>query len=272
MTFDEYRGQWAGVVAGKRGVDVELQMEAVLEFQSESRGGSLPFKGLASDGEVYWIKQVANRQSGRVPVTEQLIAGLGRLIDAPVCETPLIRIPDDFDGEVLENGTALAAGIAHASRDIAACVFDKWYKPRYRTHDDNRRRHAGYFALYDWCWGDDMQWLYDLQDDRSTYSHDHGHFLPDGPAWTADTLAAAADLAHELDAEPAGLDDNELLRIAGRLESITRHELAQVIHRVPPEWPTSDQELEVVGAFIDFRRCPVANRLRTLAERIRIGP
>lgn len=271
MTFDELSSQWMELVSGKRSSTVDLQLDAVLESQNDSRGGSLPFKGLGSDGEVYWIKQSANRQSTRVPVTEQLVSGVGRLIGAPVCETRLINIPAEFDGETLDNGTILASGIAHASRDVAVCSFEKWYEPHFRSQDDNRRRHAGYFALYDWCWGDDMQWLYDLQDDRKTYSHDHGHFLPGAPDWTIGTLANSADLPHELDADSVGLDDHELLRIADRLESLTQRELSNVFVRIPLQWSVTDRELAAAGAFFDYRREHVACRLRALATKLRSG-
>lgn len=256
------------MIAGHRVFDVTLQLDAVLESQGDSRGGSLPFKGLASDGEVYWIKSPSNRQSSRVPTTEQLIAGMGRLIGAPVCETRLLSISKEFDGEILDNGTVLEAGIAHASRDVGNCSFDKWYEPQYRAQDDNRRRHAGYFALFDWCWGDDMQWLYDLQDDRKTYSHDHGHFLPGAPNWTVVTLAQSAELPHELSADGNGLDDNELVRLAVRLESLTMNEIAGVVRMIPAAWPVTDEELEIVAAFFDFRREPTAVRLRELAKRM----
>lgn len=271
MTFDDCRKQWLGLVSAHRPVSVDLRLDAVLEPQSESRGGSLPFKGLADDGEIYWIKQPSNRQSFRVPVTEQLIAGMGRLIDAPVCEVRLIAIPAEFDGEMLDNGTVLAAGIAHASRDVGVCAFDKSYGPQFRSRDDNRRRHAGYFALYDWCWGDDMQWLYDLLDDRKMYSHDHGHFLPGAPDWNADSLAESADFPHELQANPAGLDDNELLRIADRLETLAARDLAEVVGRIPSDWHVSDRDLATAGAFFDYRMSPTAVRLRALAARLGTG-
>ncbi len=88
-----------GLFAEKRQVEVSLSVEAVLESQSESRGGSLPFKALASDDKVYWIKMVNTNQGGRMPATEQIVSACGRLIGAPVCETSLIVIPDVLDGD-----------------------------------------------------------------------------------------------------------------------------------------------------------------------------
>ena len=256
-----------GLFAEKRQVEVSLSVEAVLESQSESRGGSLPFKALASDDKVYWIKMVNTNQGGRMPATEQIVSACGRLIGAPVCETSLIVIPDVLDGDELDNGTVMLAGIAHASLDIANCTFDKYSEPQYRLRDDNRKRHAGYYALYDWCWGEDMQWLYDVTADWQTYSHDHGHFLPGGPDWTVANLEENVDIAREIDPEAANLDDNELVRIADRLDSIGRSELVQVLAGIPKEWPVEDTELETVGWFLEKRCSQVADRLRTLANR-----
>lgn len=241
-------------------------MEAVLESQSESRGGSLPFKALGSDGNVYWIKMVGNRQASRVPVTEQVVSGCGRLIGAPVCETAVIQIPSDFHEDILDNGTVIQAGPAHGSLNVPNSSFEKWYEPQHRLRDDNRRRHAGYFALYDWCWGDDMQWLYDLFDDWRTYSHDHGHFLPGSPNWTINSLLESAEIPHPVGTDGSNLDHNEMEAIAVTLESGLRSDLVGVLNSIPADWPVSQQELEAVGWFLEHRCAGVAARLRQLID------
>ena len=265
--FDDIKPGWVGLLAGRRPETCQLQMEAVLESQSDSRGGCLPFKALGSDGRVYWIKMLENGQSPRVPVTEQIVSQCSSLIDAPVCETSLISIPADFDGDVLDNGTVIRGGVAHASLDLGNCSFDKWYEPQHRLRDDNRRRHVGYFAMFDWCWGNDMQWLYDLTDDWKTYSHDHGHFLPDSPDWTTASLEKSVHIAHEIGTDGENLDDNELQRVIRRLDQVSRDELAQILSRIPVGWPVTDSELETVGWFLEVRSTDVATRLRQLASR-----
>ncbi|WP_417732333.1 hypothetical protein [Rosistilla oblonga] len=262
--LEQIRSEWSGLIDSERSAVTALTMEAILESQSDSRGGSLPFKALGSDGNVYWIKMVDNRQSARVPVTEQVIAGAGRMIDAPLCKTKLIAIPSDFDGDVLDNGTVLRAGTAHGSLELPNCLFEKWYEPQHRLRDDNRRRHAGYFALYDWCWGDDMQWLYDLTDDWKTYSHDHGHFLPGSPTWTIESMLESVAVPHPVGTSGGNLDDNELERIAVTLERDLRSDLIAVLSSIPSEWPVSRQELEAIGWFLEYRSVSVAARLRQL--------
>jgi len=262
--LDEIRSAWSGLLASPRSASSTVTMEAVLESQSDSRGGSLPFKALGSDGNVYWIKMIDNRQSARVPVTEQVIAGAGRIIDAPVCETTLVAIPSDFDGDVLDNGTMIQAGTAHGSLDLPRCSFEKWYEPQHRLRDDNRRRHAGYFALYDWCWGDDMQWLYDLKDDWKTYSHDHGHFLPGSPSWTVESLLESVEIPHSVGTDGGNLDENELETLAAKLEGDLRSDLITVLNSIPDDWPVSRQELEAIGWFLEYRGSEVAMRLRQI--------
>ena len=259
---------WYGKLSGQRTDACALQMQAVLNAESEDRGGSRPCHVAADDGQTYWIKQVNNPQSARVPVTEQVIAACGLLIGAPVRETRLIGIPADFEGEKLMNGTVLGQGIAHGSLNLEFAIFDKTWAPDHRDRDDNRRRHAAYFALFDWCWGDDRQWLYDSAEDLTMYSHDHGHFLPGAPDWSGETLRQAVDLERSLDTSPDGLDRHELIRVANALEAMTTGPLLRILASIPASWPVDDQELEVLGWFLDCRRGPVAGRIRQLAARL----
>lgn len=265
LEFDE----WRGLLGDRNRSEPLVSVVGILQAQSESRGGSLPFQVLASDERVYWVKMVGNPQGSRVLSTEQIVSECGRYIEAPVCETTLIEIPEDFDGDELENGTILRAGIAHASLDVENANLGKWHTPQYRDQDDNRKRHAGYFALYDWCWGDDMQWLYDLNEDRKTYSHDHGHFLPGGPQWSVESLKENVDVSREIDPLATGLDDEELVRIADLLDNLHRDFLLDVLQAVPSVWPIDSRDLEVIGWFLEKRSSGVAGRLRVLAERNR---
>ena len=250
---------------GCRSDECSISVDGILRAMSDERGGSLPFQVSATDGQIYWVKQIQNQQSPRVPVTEQVIAKCGQLIGAPVREFQLIQIPAELDGERLSNGTTLRQGIAHASLNLEFAAFDKIWGPENRSRDDNQRRHAAYFAFFDWCWGEDCQWLYDATDDMKTYSHDHGHFLPGSPDWTVESLMNHTEEAHSLDSSPEGLDYNELENVAGRLENLKAAELNAALCCVPKSWPVTDKELEMLGSFLDTRRLPVAQRIRQLA-------
>jgi len=111
-----------------------------------------------------------------------------------------------------------------------------------------------------------MQWLYDLTDDRKTYSHDHGHFLPGGPEWTIESLQEKVDDSHEIDSRARGLDENELVKIAELLDNIERDTLREILQAIPESWNIEAGELEAVGWFLEKRSSGVAQRLRVLAE------
>ena len=258
-------GPWDGLLAQCRTDQCDVWVDGILRAMSAERGGSVPFEVRATNGERYWVKQVENPQSARSPITEQVIAGCGRLIGAPVREVRLIVIPEELDGETLSSGVVLRHGIAHASLNLEYSSFDKTWGPENRSLDDNRRRHAAYFAFFDWCWGADPQWLYDTTDDMKLYSHDHGHFLPGSPDWNVESLLGNCEVAHSLDTSPEGLDYNELERVAVILENLTAAELKGVLCGIPASWPVSDRELETLGFFLDSRRVPVARRIQQLA-------
>lgn len=62
-------GSWDGMLAGCRTDRCDIQMESVINAESDDRGGSRPFHVGATNGQTYWVKQVENPQSPRVPVT-----------------------------------------------------------------------------------------------------------------------------------------------------------------------------------------------------------
>jgi hypothetical protein len=160
----------------------------------------------------------------------------------------------------------LSSGIAHGSLHIENGFEEKAAYPSYRLNDDNRRRHAGYYALYDWCWGSDPQWMHQASKDNTTFSHDHGLFLRS--PWTREALEPAIDVPHEFWASCRGFDDTEFKRLADAIDAVSKPALVAIVQSVPASWPVTDQELEAIGCFL-MRRAPgVAERLRKLAERV----
>ena len=254
-------GAWRGVLAGRRpwrGSHVHI----VAPNQQSTSGGSGSFLALGSDGKRYWVKVLNGPQGNRVPITEQIVAHAGGLIGAPVCETEVVYLPHAIAGWACRPGHPIERGFAHGSVAVENCIEER-SGLGYRNQDENAVRHVGYYALYDWCWGDDVQALIALTADRRFYSHDHGLFLRPGAAtWDAANLDPRVGEAHELTADGGGMDFVEIARVATRLESITRAELAQALARVPRSWPVTDDELENVGAFLEERAPQVAGRLR----------
>ncbi|WP_203841813.1 hypothetical protein [Winogradskya humida] len=164
----------------------------------------------------------------------------------------------------IKPGVHLSPGLAHASQALRNA--DERGRPSLssRTRDDNRRRQAGIYALYDWCFGADPQWLYDLDHDHTIYSHDHGLYFPptDQGRWSLADLEAAADLANELPDSRGGLDSDQVTLVATKLEAVTRSQLAAIMRTIPSSWPVSNDDLEALGWFLEHRAPAVAERLR----------
>lgn len=186
-----------------------------------------------------------------------------RLIQAPVCESAIIDIPPDLEGEEFLPGVGLKPGLAFGSCHLDGIVEERDLTHRYE--DDNQARHAGIYALYDWCWGGDDQWLYQASDDNRLFSHDHGSYLPGGPYWTINRLRETVDDPHVQSQSVEGVDPKALLAYAARLDALSDQELGDALGIIPNQWPVSQDELNAVGWFLMNRAPAVSHRLRKLA-------
>ncbi len=253
------RDEWRGLLGSRSNPGEALQIEQPLKPSME--GGSGVFLARASDGQRWWVKPENNLQGAKVIVTEYLVGSLGALIGAPTCEVAVARIPDEIAGWEFRPGAALEAGLAHASRNVEDAELR--HRLDYRNHDDNRRRHVGIFAVYDWCWGGDDQWLYCYTEEQKLYSHDHGWYLPEtGPEWSENSLIARVDEPHMPNYSMDGLDPEAVHKIAERLEQINKEKLVPILRSVPTSWAVTDTDLEALGFFLERRAPAVSSRLQ----------
>ena len=282
--------EWDGLIRGRTDPGNPLVIEVPL--QPSPNGGSGTFLAEASDKHRWWVKPLNNLQGPKVIVTEYIVGWAGAvIIGAPVCEVTAVRIPEDISGWEFRPGARLEPGLACASRAIDDAQEVRALE--YRDRDENAVRHAGVYALYDWCWGGDDQWLYCETDDRKLYSHDHGYYFPDtGPDWSEATLLAHVDEPHPARYPTTGVDPQELSRLA---VSLTQHparplldairnlgadtekldelvnsleplrkRLAEMLLTVPASWPVTDGELAALGFFLERRAPGVAQRLTAM--------
>lgn len=258
--IDDVFAAWKDSIATNRPWRSRVSLVAPLK-QSTS-GGSGAFLASASDGREYWVKPLNNLQGTRVPCTEQIVGRAAMLIGAPCCAVESVFIPRSIAGWEFRPNVRVERGFAHASAALGA-VVEQGGLPGERAADHNSVRHAGYLALYDWCWGGDPQGLLTLAENRAYYSHDHGWFLPpEGPSWDEAALRASVEAAHELGGDDSGIDRAEVTRLISVLERMRRHDILSVVSSIPRSWPVTNEELECVGAFLECRSARVAQRLR----------
>jgi hypothetical protein len=199
-------------------------------------------------------------------VTEYVVGRVGQLIGAPVCDVALIEIPQALLPWEFKPGIQLPTGFGTATRDISSAVREIRGMLEHRSDDDNAKRHGGAYALVDWCFGSDLQWLLDAGDDWRLYSHDHGwYFPPSGADWSAEQLRATADHSQVIPGSTTGLDKAHLEQLAQNLLNITRPSLAKILIEVPASWSAvTDSDLECLGWYLEYRAPQVATRLRAL--------
>ena len=209
------------------------------------------------------MKPTNNRQGPMVPVTEQIVGRAGVLIGAPTCEVRTAAVPQAIQGWEFRPGHSLEPGIAHACLEVENAVEVRQRLER-RNDDDNASRHVYIMALFDWCFGDDAQWLSALDDNGKFYSHDHGWYLPpNGPNLTEAAMRAEVDRAHELTDPGDGIVDEDVLAAADSLRAVSRDDLLEVLTAIPQQWSVSNADLERVGSFLEARAPAAADRLIT---------
>lgn len=258
---------WRGELAGRRVDDALITAVAPLR-NAQPPAGTKPVLVLADDAQRYWIKAVNNPQHPSIPIVEQIVGRCGALIGAPACPVELIAIPEELAGHPLYPGVALEAGIAHGSLDVMSSHVT--WSLEHAERDENRSRYLGLIALYDWCWGDDPQWLVQTGTrenptemfDHEYYSHDHGDYLFSRTGWTRDSIGESIDEPRIL---PVLLPLSTLVgfsELADRIAAVTHEQLVAVLSAIPATWPVSDAQLELIGFFLERRRDAVATRVR----------
>jgi hypothetical protein len=257
---------WDALVSNRSDDFDALSIQATVAPSGASWSG--PFRVIGSDGHDYFVKSLQTCPLGQEAslAIEHVVARVGSLIGAPVCSTSLILITADIAGWEPRPGVPLQEGLAHASRALEHC--DEQGRPNLaaRSNDDNAARHAGVYALFDWCSGSDQQWLYDLDDDSRIYSHDHGLYFPPANNGSLDesALIGAVDLPSQLPDPPTGLSKAACETIADALDNVTRGDLAAILNSIPASWPVSNAALQTLGWYLERRAPAVATRVRSL--------
>lgn len=102
------REEWEGLIRGR--ADPNDVPVVDVPLQPSPRGGSGTFLAEASDNQRWWVKPQNNLQGAKVVVTEYVVGSAGRVIEAPVCEVKLARIPPEIAGWEFRPGGDADAG------------------------------------------------------------------------------------------------------------------------------------------------------------------
>lgn len=260
-----HRRTWDNALRGRRSNAAAIALK--MPLRQSSAGGSGAFLATGTDGNDYYVKVLNNAQSPRVPISDQIVGRAARLIGAPVPEVTTMQITAEFVGWEFKPSDGqreyrLEEGIAHAIRAVVGCSETR--EMSYRNDDNNVKRHAYIFAVYDWCFGNDAQWLVASSEQNAYYSHDHGHYFPGGPSWVSVTIEQHVANANAFSAGTDGITKNVWDRIADQLEGVTSDNIKDTLSAVPSSWPVTDQELESLGFFLEQRAVTTATRLRAL--------
>ena len=225
----------------------------------------MTFLGLCESGRQYWIKALGNPQGDLVLVSERVVSAVGELIGAPVRPTALVEITEAVAANRPGNLSFLRSGTAHGSLHLEpADVSDDVL---YTTSDNNPTRLPALAGLWDWCLGEDEQWIYAPSEDHSLWSFDHGLWIGQGFDWSAADAAALSQQDRRWNNRLRGADPVAFTQVAERIEAVTADEILGAVASVPLTWGISDTDLEALAWVLWIRRQPVAARLRELSAR-----
>jgi hypothetical protein len=216
---------------------------------------SSPVELSCADGNSYVAKCLRNNSNqGKMIFNDQVAARLGALIGAPVPVVTLIDIPNELIAHNPQMSHILP-GVAHGSLKVAN-VTDRIDSFDHMTDGDNRSRFAALAIFFGWLLGGDRQFIFEKSPPYAVYSHDHGHFFPNGPNWTIASLNSAPSPAQAWPDFVSAINctAEELRTACALLHHITREQIATALAIPPSEWGVPIAERVTLAEFLYRRR------------------
>lgn len=140
--------------------------------------GASPFLALASDGEYYWCKALRNEHGPEAVVNEVVASIIGETIKAPVRPWKILRVPEEFHGQLIEGRKRIDAGLVFGSLNLHTGDLDRMDPVvPYVELDGNYNRLPNLIALWALCNAEDLQVLFDADEDMQVWSIDHGFWF-----------------------------------------------------------------------------------------------
>jgi hypothetical protein len=194
-----------------------------------------------NDAQVYVVK---GAQARHKVVSDQIVARLGVLMNAPVAIPRLVNVSTELI-EIEPRLSHFQAGLAHATLFIEGCVDS--YDLRAIREVQNRSRFASLAVLYGWVQAYDHQFLYRKRSPQLVHSVDHSHFFPfdsDINDWDETTLQKASSANLDPYFADCKLASQEIHQALSSLESVAEDDILSAVSIPPDEWGiTMDERL-----------------------------
>jgi hypothetical protein len=205
-----------------------------------------------SDGNEYVVK---GAQNPRDVANDQIVGWLVRVIGAPVPETKLVNVPE----ELIRNNPDMQhmpPGPSHGSLSVYPDCTDRlWIESHLQRLPANRERFALLAVLYGWFQAGDPQLIYRKTPPELVFSVDHGHFFPNGPAWTVEGLGSAGRAQPEDSLTAACAFTREEIGAALRmLQPVGPETIAEAVAAPPEAWNFSLSSRVAAAVFLHKRR------------------
>jgi hypothetical protein len=213
---------------------------------------SKPVLVLCNDGKEYVVK---GRQVGRAVFNDQVVGRLGNTLGIPVGDVTLVDVSDEFIAMNESDTKHIDSGLAHGCKFVPMCTERMGIQ--HTSETANRERYARLAVFYGWFFvKHDHQFFFTDSAPFLVHSFDHGHFFPEGPSWTAASLAGANNPSPDaLIVRECGLKAHEIDVARSLLSAVTPDVIAAAIAAVPAAWgEVTDSERVALAVYL-WERC-----------------
>lgn len=236
-----------------------------LSLLEQAPTGADPGLVQADDGQLYRVKVPGNQHGPTSLLAERIVGLAGEWLGAPVAPSRLIDVPEHIAASwALQSGGRPRAGLAHGSMMVSAQPVEQDALDHHRK-DGNAARGPFYIGLWEWCIGEDEQFIYDAAGRMSMWSIDHGMWIGGGAQWDATYFADPTRYQPRWPHPVRDLSRSAFLQAAELLDTFTRGDALTVAQGVPLEWGFTDAELIAAADWLHARAPRVAARLRALS-------
>ncbi|WP_241800083.1 HipA family kinase [Corynebacterium diphtheriae] len=225
--------------------------------------GTRPFPAHTSDGNVYWCKRFVNDHGRESTINEVVASEIGKRIGARVREWAVIHVPDTFVGYRVGDSTrrySLDGTPLFGSLNLDGAVLESAPQAIHHVLDDsNHNEIPKLIALWALCnVQEDLQFLYDTNNDYEIWSIDHGFWFDSLPfPWQlspVEQMAGRIQVPQLTARIPAESWDKAIAAI-GKLDSSL---IDEICGKLPDEWEVTRAEIATLVNYaigrIDYAR------------------